>query len=196
MLGGQEGQEVAVSPGAEATGTAEASATEKTEEQQKIEALVNQVREVNAQLGGKVAAEVGFDSGRSTFFFARSRRNPYNPLSGTIHAYGVDSVQGPVWFTGELPEKFPRRDGVFSVDFEKMPKVTEDDVNNWVHPIAAGGDMDLSSKSFELSKDAVLQDQQEMERIRAERNRTLDQALSVVSKPIDLSTPPSTLTSA
>src|SRR3990170_3931792 len=97
-MGGEGVQESRVPTGAEATGAAEASTPEKTEEQQKIEALVNQVREVNAQLGGRVAAEVHFDDGRSTLFFARGGRR----LGESIFVYGVDSLSGPVYISGEL----------------------------------------------------------------------------------------------
>ncbi len=75
--------EAGITPVAATVGAAEAVTPEKTEAQQKIEALVNQVRGVNAQLGGKVAAEVHFDDGRSTLFFARTSRQPGESINRT-----------------------------------------------------------------------------------------------------------------
>ena len=172
-------------------GAAEAVTPEKTEAQQKIEALVNQVRGVNAQLGGKVAAEVHFDDGRSTLFFARTSRQP----GESIFVYGVDSLSGPVYISGELSKRL-LQGSQNAIDLQQAASVTEDEVHNWVHPFRDENELTSWSKAFEESKNAVLQDRVEMQKIREAKNRILDQALSVVSEPIDISTPPSIPTSA
>ena len=194
MPEGEEGQESRVPTGAEAAGAAEASTPEKTEEQQKIEALVNQVFEVNAQLGGRVAAEVHFDDGRSTLFFARSWRGMQERPGDPSIVYGVDSIDGPVYASGELSKKLLH--GSLILSFEQASSVTEDEVQNWAHPVRDENRLTTWQKAFEESRNAVIQDRKAMERIREEKNRILDHALSVVSKPIDLSTPPSIPTSA
>src|SRR3989344_2594031 len=183
--------EAGITPVAATVGAAEAVTPEKTEAQQKIEALVNQVRGVNAQLGGKVAAEVHFDDGRSTLFFARTSRQP----GESIFVYGVDSLSGPVYISGELSKRL-LQGSQNAIDLQQAASVTEYEVHNWVHPFRDENELTSWSKAFEESKNAVLQDRVEMQKIREAKNRILDQALSVVSEPIDISTPPSIPTSA
>lgn len=183
--------EAGIPPGAETARAVEVATPEKTEEEQKIEALVNQVREVNAQLGGKVATEVSFDDGRSILFFARTVHQPGEPL----FPYGVDSIHGPVVGTGELALKLLPDGHNYTVDLPQAASVTKDEVLTYIHPVSDESRLTIWSKAFEASKAAVLRDQKEMQQIREAKNRILDQASSVVSKPIDLSTPPSTPTS-
>ena len=180
-----EGEGPEIPQGVDTAGAGEVSPPEKTEEQQKIDTLVNQVREVNDQLGGKVAAEVRFDSGRSTSFFARRFRLMQRLPEAPTYVYGVDSVHGPVFISGKLSEGLSQgnRD---AIDLKLVSTVTENEVRKWVHPVRNEIELIEWQKAFELSKETVLQDQMEMRRLREARDRTLDQALSVVSKPIDI----------
>jgi hypothetical protein len=175
------GEPIPGAGGQTGTGNEAPAAPEKSEEQQKLDALVDKVREVNAQLGGKVAAEVQFGSGRLTLFFAK--RNITPPAVGIC---GVDSTMGAVYITGELSEKLAGHDGV---DLTKVPSVTEEEVRGWVHPVQPG-QLEYWQNAFEESKRAVLEDQSAMRRLRQQRMGALDQALNVVSKPIDINVPP------
>lgn len=174
------------------------------QDQQKINAMVNKVREVNDQLGGKVAMEIEFDEGptgrvvsalapyergRSIFFFASTFRGMQ--YRGPSLVYGVDSQQGPIYVSGDLAARLlGGKPEAVSMDVQQVPTVTEDDVRNWLHPITSPADLNNWVRAFDESKNSVLQDQKEMLKLAEARSRTLDQALNVVSKPISLDAPP------
>ena len=172
----------------------EGEQTAEQTDKQKIYALVNQVREVNAQLGGKMAAEVEFASGRSTIFFARtSQLSRTSPITDPRQfVFGVDSMRGPVYVSGKLSTRLLQgASHSRGIDLKQVPSVTETEVEDWVHRVMGGSKLDAWGKAFEDSKNAVLQDQQEMQRVKELSSRELDKALAVVSKPVDINAPSS-----
>lgn len=168
----------------------EGQSAEQTAERQKIEALVSKVQEVNAQLGGQVAAELQFPS-RTTLLFAKTAVERVPGMEDEQmyeYAYGVDSLHGPIYVSGELFANL--KSGNRSIDMQKAMQATEEDIRNWAHPVP-DAKLDFWSQAFVNSKTAVLADKSQMERIQEAKMRRLTQALEVVSKPITVSPPPS-----
>ncbi len=157
-------------------------------EQERIDAIVNAVREANAQLGGKLASETVFDSGRGVLVFNKS---VVRAGSNQRDFYGVDSKNGPIIIkTDSQQDKMLGAEAMGQPAKFSYQEPAMDNVR-LVTPIAGNADfMQHWQKAFETSRDAVLRDEAQRQALREARNQSLDAALSAVSKPIDLDNPP------
>lgn len=149
--------------------------------EQKTAALVDKVRDINSQLDGKVALEVNGED-RTTFFFAR----PGVTSRGDNVICGVDSVNGPISVSGDLARKL-LPPGSASIDLEHAV-VSADEIRDWTHSIRDEIEMSDWGTAFEDSKNTILRDKAEMQRIRQHRTAMVDSALAIASKPIDVNT--------
>lgn len=168
----------------------EASQTvEKTEEQKKVEAIFNRVNEINQQLDGEVAHQISTKDGSTTLLFSRvaDARVPLGDDDRGI-AFGVNSVEGPIWFTLEVNKQFVGWGGITQVPEDLQKGEASLDTSSL---IPVGKDMlEPWEEAFARSKNVVLNNQRRMEEIRGERNANLDKALDVVSQPVNLDAPP------
>ncbi|MDO8487221.1 MAG: hypothetical protein Q7S45_02935 [Candidatus Curtissbacteria bacterium] len=158
-------------------------ASERTEEQQKVEALFDKVSEVNQQLDGGLAYDIQVSDGTSLLLFRAVG-------SQAGHLYGAHSNEGPVCLTDTAKHKndflgpgawYARLPEGFKTGEKKLDPTD-------YFPVS--GDHEEWQKAFTSSRDSILRDRVEIERIRAKRTKSLDQALDIVSKPVDINAPP------
>lgn len=134
-----------------------------------------------------MAAEVQFTDGSQTLLFKRLVRVAEITNNRTVNGFGVNSERGPIKIADDQRGRYnPRYGYTVAVPATKDGKLPIEDFAR----VTSDKDLRAWQEAFENSRDAALRDQETMQRIREERSQTLDSALEVVSKPIDIDAPP------
>jgi len=181
----------------------EAEAAQGQTEGEKARSIFQRLEEVNQQLGGELVYEIPSSDEKSVLIFkvaGYSSGDEANRFRGGRYPgiFGVHSEVGPIRLFRGRESEIVQKDitaGLINLPEEISSGSKKLDPKDWI-PVRAKEDIMEPGRSikewgdaFERSKDRVLHDQKIMEAIRAERNRTLDQAFNIVSQPIDTNAP-------